>query len=135
MQEVIINEEWFSISDYINYQVSNIGRVRNTTGSIFSPSADTGGYLHVRLKLNSKGALLRVHRLVAYTFIKKPENFNDNWVVNHIDMNKLNNNCKNLEWCTQSENHKHAWSTGLKVNTENKRLATINFNKQTKSKT
>ena len=46
----------------------------------------------------------RVHRLVAYTFIKKPEKFNDNYVVNHIDMNKLNNNYKNLEWCTSAEN-------------------------------
>lgn len=24
--------------------------------------------------------------------------------VNHIDMNKLNNSCKKLEWCTSSEN-------------------------------
>ena len=29
MGEVVINEEWRSISGYLNHQVSNIGRVRH----------------------------------------------------------------------------------------------------------
>ncbi|WMY37604.1 hypothetical protein RH217_08775 [Escherichia coli] len=31
-----------------------------------------------------------------------------------MDGNPLNNNVNNLEWCTQSENIKHAYATGLK---------------------
>jgi hypothetical protein len=42
-----------------------------------------------------------VHRLVAMTYIKNP---NNHPVINHIDENRLNNKVENLEWVTQKEN-------------------------------
>jgi hypothetical protein len=39
-------------------------------------------------------------------FVKKPNNYSSNYVVNHIDNDILNNYYKNLEWCTMKENTK-----------------------------
>ncbi len=54
-----------------------------------------------------------VHRLVAIAFIENP---NNKLEVNHIDGNKLNNHCSNLEWATRSENQSHAYRIGLQIN-------------------
>lgn len=53
-----------------------------------------------------------IYVLVAKHFIDNPNNKPQ---VNHIDGNKLNNNVDNLEWCTASENQRHALRTGLIV--------------------
>lgn len=107
-----ISEEWRSVQGYEGiYKISNFGRVFSEKRKlIMSPSKIAEGYLGVTFRTPGKRKTPRVHRLVAIHFIDNPENKPE---VNHIDGDKTNNHYKNLEWCTRSENMKHAFSLGL----------------------
>lgn len=69
------------------------------------------GYLKVSFYVNGKDKKFFVHRLVLMTF--HPVEGMEKLQVNHIDGNKQNNYIDNLEWCTNSENQKHACQHGL----------------------
>ena len=53
-----------------------------------------------------------VHRLIAATFLGKPDD-PERIYVNHIDGNGFNNRIENLEWVSPSGNNVHAVETGL----------------------
>lgn len=117
------NEAWEPIKGYEGlYEVSNLGKVK----SLVKPGAPIERilkywmsgrkgrrYPYVSLTKGNKKKGFLIHRLVAVAFIPNPLN---KPFVNHIDGNKLNNRHSNLEWCTTSENQKHAYRTGLMNN-------------------
>lgn len=102
------------------YQVSNFGRVKSfprqgthiNEEHILILGKNHKGYLQCILTKKSKRNNFMVHRLVAKMFISNPE---DKTQINHIDGNKENNCVSNLEWCTNGENGKHAWTNGLRT--------------------
>jgi len=121
MKELKFIEEWKDISEFEGYEVSNFGNIRSinrtcvgrpgvTKGKLLKPFINRRGYLEVNLFENSKSTPKIIHRLVAKAFIPNLENKPQ---VNHIDGNKLNNRVDNLEWMSNSENQKHAYSLGL----------------------
>ena len=118
-----MTEEFVDIEGYEGlYQVSNLGRVKSlvrhhgTDERILKCAPCAGGYRFVGLMRNGKKTSTLMHRLVAKAFVPAVE---DKDVVNHIDGIKHNNDASNLEWCTQKENIKHAWRTGLTSMPEN----------------
>ena len=92
--------------DLSNYKINEYGNIINIKTNNKINFILNDNYYYVKLKDNnsSKYINFRVNRLVAFIFVKKPDNYNDTFVVNHIDNNKLNNYYKNLEWCTAKEN-------------------------------
>lgn len=104
------------ISKYIDgferYTIDINGNIFDTKRKKFMCQwIDTVGYYQCVLKdNNNKKCYKRVHRLVALSFIPNPDNLPQ---VNHKDGNKLNNNIKNLEWCTNSENTQHGYDNNL----------------------
>lgn len=98
---------WKQIKDS-NYYVNEDGEVKNgKTNKIIKGVKTKNGYLRVGIN----GKLIRVHRLVAEAFLEKEIGKTQ---INHKDGNKENNKASNLEWCTPSENIKHAFDNGLK---------------------
>jgi hypothetical protein len=121
-------EEWKFIQDYENYEVSNLGNVRNKKTGRILKSYDKGGYAVVGLS-KTIGKIFQVHRLVCQAFILNPENKPQ---VNHIDKNGLNNNVKNLEWNTVVENNIHR-SNGV-TQTTNQNMIIYRVDKDTNEK-
>jgi hypothetical protein len=99
-------------NEYLKYyEITKDGKcINKKTNYVKKTFISNSGYERVSLWLNGKNKKFSIHRLVAIKYLKNPNNYE---FINHKDGNKLNNNVNNLEWCTNSENMKHAYKTGL----------------------
>jgi hypothetical protein len=103
-------EIWKVISNYQDYMVSNLGRVKSKYSGMLKLSVKNG-YNYVSLRNDDEYKTCRVHRLVAQEFLVN--NDEKKTQVNHKNGNKFDNTVDNLEYITPSDNVKHAINTGL----------------------
>ena len=107
------SEVWKELKDYSNYEISSFGNLRNKNTKKHLKLSSKGGYFGTCIKNNnSERKSMKIHRLVALTFIPNPEN---KYTVNHKDHNKSNNNINNLEWATITEQNQHKRKTKKEV--------------------
>lgn len=122
-------EQWKDIPGYEGrYKVSDLGRVkslpfmqryllrngqeayRRTAERVIAQQPNNKGYLLVHLYRDNTRKAFTVHGLVARAFVPGSAE-----TINHKDGVKANCAASNLEWASWSENHKHAWATGLRT--------------------
>jgi hypothetical protein len=117
-----MEEIWKDIPGYEGlYQASNFGRIKSlerlikqvnriihVKERILKNSIDRNGYLSVELYKDHVGKRIGVHRLVLLSFVPCNDRSHRK-EVNHLNGIKTDNMVDNLEWCTQSENIKHAF--------------------------
>jgi hypothetical protein len=110
-------ENWKDIKSYEGiYQASDLGNLRSLnykrTGKIqvLKPALDNKGYLRTAFMKDGILKTVKVHRVIAQTFLNTIDDKNQ---VNHINGIKTDNNLINLEWCNNTENQNHAIKIGL----------------------
>ena len=95
------------------YTIDTNGIIFNVTRNIIIKGTTiTKNNRYVKIHLDKFHAL---HILMAKHFIEN-DSTETKTQVNHKDGNRYNNSISNLEWCTPSENVRHAYASGLKTN-------------------
>jgi len=111
-------------ADIGRYLISDDGViVSKRTGRPIKPKLSKHGYMVFTMYGDGRRRTEYVHRVIATAFCP---NTKDGSEVNHLDGDKKNNAASNLEWCSRSENLKHAHVTGLQAAT---RLALLDNGK------
>ena len=104
-------EIWKPLRNFPSYNGSSEGRIMNVrTQTILKPRIGTKGYEQVSLIKNNKAYTVRVHRVIAETFLGEHPNMD----VRHKDFDRTNNRVENLYWSTRRETVSSAFERGTK---------------------
>ena len=108
------------LKDY--YWISNLGRLKSYCHQharykckILPGTLDltTGGYVNTQVRTDDSSQVsMAYHQAEAYYFIGQPPLDMINPVVDHINSDKLDNRCTNLQWLSSSDNTRKAIREG-----------------------
>lgn len=104
MDADISEEVWKVIPSFPDYEASTLGKVRNKKTLKILTFHINGGYLISHLYQEQKRYPVKLHRVIAETFLDNPENKE---FVNHKNSVRTDNRLENLEWNTVQENNDH----------------------------
>ena len=139
-------EEWKVVNDFENYEISNMGIVRNKLKhTVLKAHNRKDGYYSVKLCRKNFSQNKSIHRLVALHFVENANHDKYN-VIDHIDRNKQNNCATNLRWSTRQQNSQNwlgrnegltkrkgnIWEVAVKY--ENTRMYLGRYNDEEKAK-
>lgn len=121
IQNIKIKRRYFELKKLIKellpkeYYITDSGKIVNSTGHIMATYVQNSGYEAIYIQ----GHHFLIHRLVAEYFCPC---YKEEYVVDHIDNNRLNNKASNLHWVTTKENIDDIVRRG-KLDTESARQA------------
>ena len=99
------------IKNHNDYLITEFGTIFSIKSNKWlKPILYSRGYYMVHLCNNGVITRYSIHRLIGTHFIPNPDN---KPLINHINGVKIDNRVENLEWCTSSENNRHAHKMGL----------------------
>lgn len=117
-----MEEKWYPLEKWPDYEVSNLQRVRSykdrygfgkrklTEPELLTPQDHREGYVYYNLRKDNKTHKGYIHQLMGQAFNPNPDNKPE---VNHENGIKTDNRPENLTWATHAENMEHARRTGL----------------------
>ena len=114
------NEKFKTIPDINGYDLSSFeiskkGNVKTKKGTkVLAMRPDKFGYVVVDLWCCNKSVKFKIHRLLAYTYLKNDDPINKT-TVDHIDKNRQNYDLSNLEWVSSHENCVRAKGVMIKM--------------------
>lgn len=126
-------EIWRDIKGFEGYyQVSNMGNIKTVKRIVsFGKNKrivveelktlvdDKDGYKDIILYKNGEHRHVKVHRVVAETFIPNPKGYKE---INHKNENKADNRVENLEWCSRKYNNDYGNRTKSTRETQSVRI-------------
>lgn len=115
-----MTEIWKDIPGFEGmYQASTLGRIkslervvnvglglRTFPEKIKAESKTPLNYMVTRLSKDGRLKTYYVHRLVAFTFISNPNNYDEIDHIKSVCENQCDNSVNNLRWCDRSTNLK-----------------------------
>ena len=105
-----IHEDYPRYTIYSNGLIYTPNKNGGKKDGFMKPAKDARGYLRTMLKnRNGNYSTVKVHRIIAESFLGKTKNL----TVNHKNGIKTDNRIENLEWLTHLENCQHARENGL----------------------
>ena len=114
------NEQWTTVYQNNNFEVSNFARVRDKRDLSLRKITKNG---HNYYQVSLDNVNYPIHRVVAFSF--NPISDIQNYVVDHIDGNRSNNNLDNLRIVSQEDNHFFMMTHRAELNKELTRLLQI----------
>lgn len=108
-------EIWKRLPQNENYKFSSFGNAVYDNGKLKKQirfKLNDKGYRRLSIYTNGGRITLKVCRIIGELFVDgRTVERNE---INHLDGNKVNDSAENIEWCSRSENIKHAYANGLK---------------------
>ena len=105
-------ETWKPLRNFPSYNGSSEGRIMNIrTQRILKTFVNEKGYETVCLRKNNQQHTVKVHKVIAETFLGEHPGMD----VRHKNGDRSKNNIDNLEWCSRQETIASAFERGTKI--------------------